>query len=90
MTTLTWHQIETAHPIFFAPSTMRWWGSRISWKSITPHQDGFLFITSEDNYNRTQRLYSLRFANLNTIDTLEFQKFQTLTQAKTALKNRNK
>lgn len=87
MTTLTWGQIETAHPIFFSPSTMRWWRSRISWKSITPHLDGYLFITSEDNFDRTRRLYTLRFANLDTIDTLGFQKFETLTQAKTALNN---
>lgn len=68
---------------FFDEDTMSFWGSKIETDLI----DGDMFVTSEDNYNRTEKLYSIRRYNWedHTIDTISFQQFKTLDDAMEAL-----
>jgi len=86
-TVLTLNDIREAHPVFFSPSSMRFWGSRVIDSTALPFEDGLLFITSEHNFDRSARLYTIRFANLNTIEEIgEFQDWATLASAKRALR----
>ncbi len=86
-TALTLNDIREAHPVFFSPSSMRFWGSRVIDSTARPFQDGLLFITSEHNFDRSARLYTIRFANLDTIEEIgEFQEWDTLANAKRALR----
>lgn len=75
---------EVGH-CFFKPEDMKYWGSKI----VTQPDGNQLFITSEDNFNGTKKLYTIRRFNLETyhVETVgDFQKFETLAAAKAALK----
>lgn len=65
------HTMKGYH--FFDEDTMRFWGSKIESELF----NNGTFVTSEDNFNRTERLYSVRLYNSEdaTIDTIVFQKF---------------
>jgi hypothetical protein len=67
---------------YFTKETMNFWNCKIH---TSPNKYG-LFITSEDNFDKTEILYSIRFFNLNNpkqIETISFQKHKTLASAKT-------
>jgi hypothetical protein len=85
----TWLTIRANAGYWFAPDTLRFFGSRIYWQTLTETNSGFLFISSEDNFDRTEKRYSVRFVNADyDIDTVgEFNGYETLAQAKTALKS---
>jgi hypothetical protein len=64
---------------FFCPETMRFFGSRISSKVI----GGRYFVTCEDDFSKSRRLYTVRKATWGRIETVgEFQQFPTLKTAK--------
>lgn len=71
---------------WFAPSTCRFFRSRVTnWDYITGY-----FISSEKGPSGI-RLYTLRKGNFESgnVETIgEFQQYSTLSQAKTALKNK--
>lgn len=85
----TWLMIRANCDYWFAPDTLKFFGSRIYWHTLTETKDGYLFITSEDNFDRTEKRFSVRSVNADyDIDTLgEFLGYATLAHAKTALKN---
>ena len=85
----TWLLIRAKTGFFFSPNTLRFFGSRIYWHTLTEIDGGYLFITAEDNWNATERRFSVRFVNADFgIETLgEFMGYATLDHAKTALKN---
>ena len=64
---------------WFSDETIRHWNTSI-------HTDilyGRYFITSEDNYHRTQKLFSIReVGDRGQVSTLEFQQWQTLRGAR--------
>lgn len=64
---------------FFDPDTMAFWGSEVK---DSPNRY-FLFITAEDNFDRTKKLYSVRWFNSNTgeVEALSFQQFETYDAA---------
>ena len=68
---------------WFSPSTMRFFGSKI-YPDIV---GGRYFISSEKNFDSTQRLYTIRVVTDDgTIDTVgKFQGFTSLRQARKAL-----
>lgn len=68
---------------WFSPSTMRFFGSKI-YPDIV---GGRYFISSEKNFDSTQRLYTIRVVTDDgTIDTVgKFQGFASLRQARKAL-----
>ena len=51
---------------FFDRGTMKCWGTRIE---TSIFKNG-CFVTSEDNYNKTKRLYTVRRFNGKSIDTI--------------------
>lgn len=69
---------------WFDKETMRFWNSHICSGIIC----GKYFITSEDNYNGTKTLYSIRtFNEKGEIDTVgEFQGYATIQDARDALR----
>jgi hypothetical protein len=77
--------IESHQGHWFDKDTINFFGSRILWGSLTLVAGRpWLFITSEHNWDRTQRLYSVRsITNDGEVDTVgEFQNFETLREAK--------
>lgn len=80
--------IEAHEGYWFEKDTFRFFSSRISWGSLTPVGDStWLFISSESNYDRTKRFYSLRTINASgDVDTKgDFQRYATLAEAKRGL-----
>jgi hypothetical protein len=63
-----WQQIITNSNHWFKPNTIKFFGSRVSWSTLTPYQDGWIFISSE-NYDIAGanyfpgREHSIRFVN---------------------------
>lgn len=74
---------------FFSKESMRFWGSSVS-TILKPTEDGSVFfLTREDNFDRTKKIYTLRFMPNKEragIETLEFQKFEDRKDAVEALK----
>lgn len=65
---------------FFSKETMEFWGSAV----VGGLFENNTFVTSEDNFNRTQKLYTARHYNWDThsVETIgEFQQFKTWTEA---------
>ena len=66
---------------FFDKDTMKYWGTRIE---TSVFKNG-CFVTSEDNYNKTERLYTVRRFDGESIDTIgEFQQYKTKESAREA------
>ena len=66
---------------FFDKDTMKFWGTRIE---TSVFKNG-CFVTSEDNYNKTKRLYTVRRFNGKSIDTIgDFQQYKTKESAREA------
>lgn len=93
----TWQRIieSEAAGHWFDIDAMRFFSSRISWASLTPYQDGYLFISSEDTsspYFPDVRKYTLRaFDFAKGVSTIgDFRQFETLHEAKKALRQATK
>lgn len=79
-----WRDIIANSDNWFEPTTMKWWNSRVLWDSLTPVLNGrWLFLSLEDTFDRTERKYSLRLADLNAgdVDTLSFQQTSDIQEA---------
>jgi hypothetical protein len=76
-------QIQRRHEgHWFSADTMRFFGSKIESGVI----NGRYFVSSEDNFDRTARFYSVRVADdEGEIGTWgEFQAYETLAEARAA------
>lgn len=65
---------------FFSKETMEFWGSAIESELL----ENNTFVTSEDNFDKTKRLYTARHYNWDrhSVETIgEFQQFTTRTAA---------
>lgn len=92
----TWREIISESGYWFTKAAMNWFGCRISWATLTPTADGYLFISSEqqtavpgiESTYWQPRLYTLRKWTLESgVQTIgEFQGHATLAAAKKALK----
>lgn len=82
-----WGKVIDNSGHFFDRATMRFFHSRISWGSLTRLNDAYLmFITSEQSPYGPRR-YSVRLWNGLSISEIgEYQAYETLAQAKQALK----
>ena len=84
-----WEDLIGAHEgHWFEEDTFRFFSSRLSWDSLTPAgNDTYLFVSSESNFDRTKRLYSIRsITTSGDVQTVgDFQAFNTLAEAKRAL-----
>lgn len=65
---------------FFDEDTMRFWNSTI----VSPLFSNKCFVTSEDNYNRTEQLFSIRqfSEDFSSVDTIVFQGWDNLERAR--------
>lgn len=83
-TVQTWQNIITESGYFFSKESMRYFGSRIAWDTLTKiDQDTYGFITSE-RHNQDPRRYSVRgwTEYKGVFDLSDFQQFATLAEAK--------
>ena len=64
---------------FFTPDTMDFWGSEV----VSGMYSNNTFVTSEDNFNRTKKLYSVRYYDWDKheVETITFQQHNTLDDA---------
>ena len=64
---------------FFSKSTMDSWNSEIEY-GMLPNNT---FVTSEDNFNRTKKLYSVRLYDWDkhSVETITFQQHRSLSDA---------
>lgn len=83
-----WLNIVIKSNKWFSYETMRFFGSSILWSTLTPMGKDWLFITSEDNFDKTQRLYSIRKATNEdgVTDTLSWQQSGSLSVTKQDLR----
>lgn len=71
-----WRAIIAKNPDWFSSKTKGFWNSDVLWDTLTPVGNGeWLFLSLEDNFDRTQQMYSVRLASTEDshIDTLSFQ-----------------
>ena len=79
---------------YFDRDSIKFWGSKVH----TAPNKYRLFIESHDNFDRTKKLYTVRFFNVcGSISTIEdaktaetYEHFESLEKAKTFLKNLTK
>jgi hypothetical protein len=89
-----WREIISNSGYFFTVDAMRWFGCRVAWDSLTTHNDGFAFITSEQDSGGAwdgRRRYTVRkWDNVRGVSELsEFGVFATLAAAKKHLNQLN-
>lgn len=83
----TWLLIRANTGYWFSKNTLAFFGSKIYWNTLTPVEGGYLFISSEDNFDGTERLFSVRKVNRDFgIETPEWQTLPDLKAAKTRLR----
>jgi len=82
-----WQEIISQNYQFFKESTLRWWGCEVLWDTLTSDSNGNkLFITLEDNFESTQKRYSIRKADAKGIlSILSWQETDDLAVAKKLL-----
>jgi len=70
---------------FFDKDTMTFWGSTVEYGMLPNNA----FVTSEDNFDRSRRLFSVRQYDWNTheVDTITFQQHDDLNEAILYAKN---
>ena len=75
---------ESIGDIWFSKDALAFWNTEI----MTDSNELGLFITSDDDYDRTKKLYSVRrIAKTGHVETLSFQCAGTLSEAKRWIKN---
>lgn len=81
--TEAWAKVKRENEVWFAPETMEFWGCQLLRDSIHPvGAENFLFITLDDNFDRTAKRFSVREAiNGGGIVTHAFQTFRDLDHA---------
>lgn len=85
-----WKQIIAGSDKWFSKSTMDFFNSEIYWETLYKiDNDNFYFISSEDNFDKTQKLFSIRKAIFSgrdvKIETEAWQEFEKLADADFAL-----
>lgn len=81
--TAEWATIIKGAGHWFDKDTMDFWGTEILWDTLQPIGDGeYLFLSIEDNFNRDQRLYSVRWVTATgKINSVTFQTSDNLEDA---------
>jgi hypothetical protein len=74
-----WTAIINGSGNWFDQSSVDYWGTKVMWDSLTyTETDGvFLFITEEDDFNRAERLLTIRmFVPDRGITTMTYEKIE--------------
>lgn len=71
--------IKYSSDYFFTKETMDFWGSKVEAGMF----DNDTFVTSEDNFDRSKKLYSVRKYDWNKheVETITFQQHDNLADA---------
>lgn len=71
--------IKLSEGYFFSKETMNFWNSKVE----SGMYDNDTFVTSEDNYDRTKKLYSVRHYDWekHEVETITFQQHDNLADA---------
>jgi hypothetical protein len=79
-----WQEIISQNYQFFKESTLRWWGCEVLWDTLTADSNGNkYFLTLEDNFESTQKRYSIRKVDAKgIISTLSWQQTDDLAVAR--------
>ena len=67
---------------YFTKETMEWWGSEV----VAGIFDNDTFVTVEDNFNKTKRLYTARKYDWNTHDVETISGFQQFDNSADAIR----
>lgn len=82
-----WLLIRANTGYWFSKDNMAFFGCKVYWNTLTEIEDGYLFISSEDNFNLTGKPFSIRKVNRDYgIETLEWQTLPDLKTAKAKLR----
>ncbi len=82
-----WLLIRAKTHHWFSPSALAFFGSRIYWGTLKQVGKDYFFISQEDNFNGSQKLFSIRQVDKDfRVETLEWQTLPTLKAAKAKLK----
>jgi hypothetical protein len=84
-----WREIISNSGYFFTADTMRFFDCRVSWDSLTPLGDAWLFITSERHPGGPRR-YTVRAWSLeaSVVSAGQFQAHDTLAAARREIRVR--
>ena len=75
---------KTGH--WFSPNALAFFGSKIYWATLKQVGSDYFFISQEDNFNQTEKLFSIRKVDPDfRIETLEWQFTADLKAAKSKL-----
>lgn len=89
-----WLLIRANTGFWFSKNTMAFFGSKVYWNTLTEIPMGYLFISSEDSFDKDRRLFSIRKVvitkdldnnDVYNLGTLEWQTLEDLKSAKKAL-----
>ena len=77
-----WQEIIAKNENWFSKSTMRFWGSKVYWDTLTNTAEGWRFITADDNAQGTGKMFTVRLATDKGIETVgQFLQHKTLAEA---------
>jgi hypothetical protein len=78
-------ELETAHPVWFSRSSLRWWRTRLP-KFAYRDLDGAVWFVSSDRTYFDGRAYTVRKATAEGIETVgPFQGYDTADKAARAI-----
>jgi hypothetical protein len=76
---------KTGH--WFSKDALAFWGSKIYWATLKQVGTDYFFISQEDNFNQSEKLFSIRKVDKDfDVETLEWQFTADLKAAKSKLK----
>jgi hypothetical protein len=82
-----WLLIRAKTGNWFSKDALAFWGSKIYWGTLKQVGTDYFFISQEDNFNQSEKLFSIRKVNKDFgIETLEFQFTADFKAAKSKLK----
>lgn len=82
-----WLLIRANANNWFSKDNLKFWGSKIYWNTLTKIGENWFFITHEDNFDASQKLYSIRSVTPSfDFVTVSFQQHETLAECKQDLK----
>lgn len=85
-----WLQIRANNANWFSPRSMRTWGSKVYWQTLShaKYDNNWYFISSEDNWDNTVKKYTIRVVDAINydLDTYAFQAYETYPEALAKLK----
>jgi hypothetical protein len=82
-----WLLIRANSNNWFSKENLKFWGSKIYWNSLCNFDGNWYFITAEDNFDRSEKLFSIRSVSPKfDFETIEWQTLNDLPAARKRLK----